>query len=209
MTGAVDSVVLLTWMRKRDSVITGRDISDSGPRSFRRRAAAETALAALMETGEIIEVSSRPRAFRVVLPKQPMGEFPPPTSLAREIPEQTTLNGKHIQGSQVGEFPPLSRSATRDRLDAAIAQHRQAGRSLPAALILAAADVRDGMRRDPHHAPKPHAYGRCQHCDGDIEGGYAELLHGVRVHVGCVLRYRNAVDRQMDEIIVAALEQSL
>lgn len=62
-----DAVELLDWMKARGpGDITMRAIGDAGPRTTRRRAAADPAIAALIEAGAIVEVSARPLAFRVI-----------------------------------------------------------------------------------------------------------------------------------------------
>ena len=62
-----DAIELLGWMRARGPRdITMRAIGDAGPRTTRRRAAADPAIAALIEAGAIVEVMARPRTFRVV-----------------------------------------------------------------------------------------------------------------------------------------------
>lgn len=190
MMTATDPEVLLAWMEKRRGAISIRDISDAAPRPFRRRAAANVALAALIEGGEIIEVSARPRSFRVSARFGPKPGSAPGPKLCH-----LSVQSERIPASDIS-----------DLLDAAVAQHRQAGRSEPAALILGAADVRDGLRRDPQHAPVPNAFGLCQHCGRKLEADHAELLHGIRVHLACTLKYRNAVDRQLNALLADALD---
>ena len=62
-----DAVELLDWMASRGpSDITMRAIGDTGPRAFRRKVDSDPAIAALIEAGAIVEVTARPRTFRVV-----------------------------------------------------------------------------------------------------------------------------------------------
>ena len=63
-----DTGVLLAWMRTQPGDVPLRAIGENGPRAFRRKADAEPALAALVAAGRLVEVSRRPRAFRVVRP---------------------------------------------------------------------------------------------------------------------------------------------
>ena len=63
-----DTGVLLAWMRTQPGDVCMRAIGENGPRAFRRKADAEPALAALVAAGRLVEVSRRPRAFRVVRP---------------------------------------------------------------------------------------------------------------------------------------------
>ena len=61
-----DAEALLGWMAARGpGPITTRTIGDAGPRSVRRKSVMDAATAILIERGDIVEVSSKPRAFRV------------------------------------------------------------------------------------------------------------------------------------------------
>lgn len=190
-----DPSSLLAWMRGRGpGDVTARAISDAGPRPFRRRSEADAALAVLIESGAIVEVSARPRVFRIIKPVAGIRAAPAGDGMAEPVAEQDPADEAPIPAAEV-------RALLADRT----AHHAAGGRSETASRYMAARDTFEMLRTDARLTPTQITDGRCNVCGQDRDDTFLRVGGRVLVHARCLGEHRAAVAARVDATVLKAL----
>ena len=166
--------------------ISARAIGEAAPRQFRRRAESDAALAALLGSGAVVQVSNRPRSYHVI--DQPENHISMTAST-------TAMADSRVPADEI-----------RTLFDGRLAHHANRGLTDKAALFLAGRDAHDTLRRDVRLVPPQPDTSRCAHCNGPNDEHLLRALHGRILHARCYGKYRTAIDNDVDDLIAAALD---